>query len=189
MQLYCWGDIGLEPDGLLAQFYGSANDELCARAFQQVGLGIDRPARVSPDVLTRLKQLWDYRLEESRRSPSQHVGELAEFGWWFASGKFDDTWAIEQLAMVLRTGGKINPGHKVAGRLVSLCQQMPYGVLECLNLMIANDRMEWSARLCFPEIETVLKQTLGSSDVKVAGAANDLRNRMLSWGFHQFAGL
>ena len=184
MLLYWIGEIGLESNGILAQFYANADDELCAHAFQRVGWTLERvEAAISEDVLIRLKQLWRYRLEEARKSPFHHVAELSQFGWWFASARFVDPWAIEQLTVVLKIGGKIDAAHKVAERLVSLCSQMPHQVLECFNLMVACDREDWSAMRCYQEIVVVLKQTDGIDDAKVKKARSDLLGRMVNRGF------
>ena len=127
MMFYCGGEIGLEPDGLLAEFYARADDYLCARASQKVGQDLWRVSNVVPrDLLLRLEALWTHRMDEARNSQSPHLEELSQFGWWFASGKFDDLWAIEQLIAVLRISGKIESQHLVAERLVTICPKLPH---------------------------------------------------------------
>lgn len=185
MTLYWWGRIGLESSGLLARFYTRAGDELCARALQWVGQNLWREkAAIPDDVLLSLRTLWKCRLDAARDSESPNIEELSQFGWWFASGKFEDSWAIEQLSTVLRMTGKIEPQHLVAERLVTLCLRMPYEVLDCFNSLIAHDREGWAAGRCRDEISAVLKETLPGTDPKVLKSRKDLVNRMAGYGFH-----
>ena len=181
--LYCWEEIDLGQDSSLDVFYANADDELCALALQHVGLSLER-TDLSTAVLNRLKRLWICRLEVAQKSPSQHVAELSEFGWWFASGKLEDSWAMQQLAAVLVTTGKLKAEHKVAHRLGLLCPQMPLQVLECFNQIVGRDREDWSAGRCHQEIETVIKQTAGIDDPQVRKARHNLVNRMAARGFH-----
>ena len=184
MTFYCWGQIGLERDGLLTQFYEKADDELCARAFQKVGQNLWREkGPVADDLLQRLQTLWDQRMDRARNSQSPNVQELSQFGWWFASGKFEDSWAIGQVIAILPISGKIEPQHLVAERLVATCEKLPYPVLECFNTFLIHDREGWTAGRCRDEIASVLKQTIVNTDPKVKKVRNDLLNRMVARGF------
>ncbi len=183
MTLYWWGKIGLEEDSLLAKFYAKADDKLCACASQWLGRNLWRlNTPVPEDMLLRLMALWAHRIAEARCSESSHREELSQFGWRFASGKFDDSWAIEQLIAVLHINGKIVSEHLVAERLVSLCPRMPYQVVLCFDTLVVCDREGWTARRCRDGIALVLKQTVGTDDPKLKKARNNLLNRMAALG-------
>jgi hypothetical protein len=183
MMFYYWGQVGLEPGGLLGEFYAKADDELCARAAQKVGQDLWRDkGPVAEDLLLRLKLLWAHRMDDARRSQSPHIEELSQFGWWFASGKFEDSWVIEQLIAILHISGKIESQHLVAERLVTLCPKLPFQVLECFNALLIHDREGWTAGRCRNEISSVLKQTAGGADPCVIKARSDLLNRMVARG-------
>src|SRR5262249_50019007 len=108
MILYWRGKIALdEPDGLLVRFYAKASDALCGYAFSTEGRRLYNTKETIPSkVLDRLKTLWERRLVAAQADPSpmSHAAELAAFGWWFASAKFDDIWALDQLVRVLSLG-------------------------------------------------------------------------------------
>ena len=61
---------------------------------------------------------------------------LRQFGWWFASTKLDEAWALEQFAVVLsRTGGRIDPEFQVLPRLANLSTRYPLEAVELLKQM------------------------------------------------------
>ena len=75
---------------------------------------------VPPEILQRFRFLWEKRLSVAISSPDLYSEELAAFGSWFASGKFDDNWSLEQLKTVLNLVDKAEPDHLVIERLVQL---------------------------------------------------------------------
>lgn len=99
--------------------------------------------------------------------PSSHSEEVAAFGWWFASGKFDDGWAIAQLKEALRLSGKTEPYELVLERLARLSTRMPVDVVECLRLIVEGDKEGWNIRTWREPKRTILETVLKSRDSMV----------------------
>ncbi|MHC5823723.1 MAG: hypothetical protein ACYT04_49795, partial [Nostoc sp.] len=101
MTLYWRGKLNLdEPGALLARFFELASDTLRGYALEFVGRSLKNTKdEIAPQILNSLQLLWKKRFETAFNSaePSSYATELAAFGWWFGSGKFDDTWAIAQI--------------------------------------------------------------------------------------------
>ena len=145
MVLYWRGKIGLH-DELLEKFWEKADDDLCGYAIEFIGVSLKRATGgIRRDILERLKQLWESRLE-TVRSSGETDGKLKQiiaFGWWFVSGKFDDEWALEQLREALNVAKWVEPDYRVIERLVDFTQSMPKLVIECLAAIVREDRKGW----------------------------------------------
>ncbi|MEQ9373515.1 MAG: hypothetical protein RIG63_31500 [Coleofasciculus chthonoplastes F3-SA18-01] len=187
MTLYWRGTINLnEPEGLLAQFYAKAPDSLCGYALEFVGRSLHQTKEaIEPDILNRIQLLWQQRLETARTEPASHTNELAAFGWWFNSGKFDETWAIEQLAEVLKLGVQVEE-FLVSKRLATLAPKMPQSVIECLSLMIETAKNAWHIYGYRKEAKIILSAAIESSNDQAKKTAVALINRLGELGHWEF---
>jgi hypothetical protein len=140
MVLYWHGDIAFEdPDRLLDLFFEKAPDQLRGYAIESIGRWLrHNPSPVPEEVLVRLTSLWTRRLNaaQSASVPAAHSNELAAFGWWFSSGKFEDRWALTQTGNVLALIGKIEPMVYVMERLADLADDLTQTALNLLKLII-----------------------------------------------------
>jgi len=186
MILYARGRLNVDaPDDPLVLFYQRADDGLRGYACEFLGRDLyNTKEPVQPVVLDRLQAIWARRLgaAQSAASPASHVSEIAAFGWWFASGKFDDRWSVEQLGKALRLAGKIDPDHIVVQRLAALSSTMPREAIQCLDLIVGGDKEGWRVQGWTEEITTILKSALRGSDEQAKRSATDLINRLSSWG-------
>ena len=126
MYLYWLGK--LNPDdsnGLFSKFWSKAPGSLREYALNLIGFNLnhsDDP--IPPDVLDRLKHLWEARIA-SIKMHNAESNELREFGWWFASGKFDENWSMKQLIDVLGLVGEIELDFGVLKKLTAFASQNP----------------------------------------------------------------
>jgi hypothetical protein len=193
MSFYWRGKLKLQqPFRLLAQFYTKAPDELRGQALQAIGVGLCQmrkpPAR---RVLKRLRTLWEWRMSVARdgESPTSHAAELAAFGLWFASTKFDDIWSFEQLKEALAISGKIEPDHLVVERIAELAKVAPLTAVECLSLILEGDEEGWHTYGWREEVRTTLSIAMHSSNSAARQSAKELTNRLGARGFLEFRDL
>jgi len=191
MILYWWGTIDLDdPPDLLQRFYANASDALRAHALDFLGRSLHNIGDEIPtDALTRLRALWENRLMVARVEPSSHTEEVAAFGWWFASGKFDDAWAIAQLKEALRLSGKTEPYELVLERLARLSTRIPVDVMECLRLIVEGDKEGWNIRTWREPKRTILETALRSRDPIARQRAESLIHRLGARGYWDFRDL
>lgn len=193
MTLYWWGKLDLdEPRGLLKRFFELAPDTLRGYALQVLGLSLnEKENRVDSQLLNRLQLLWEQRIDAARTTPpTSYTTELAAFGRWFASGKFDNSWAIEQLKQVYELVNKVDVEPLVVERLVALADVFPDSAVECLRLMIEKDKTEqsvygWRSK----HIESILDKAIKSSSDTAIKSAKDLINYLGERGYLKFRDL
>ncbi|MBD2387318.1 hypothetical protein [Cylindrospermum sp. FACHB-282] len=200
MALYWRGKLDLhEPGGLLAQFFDLAPSALRGYALQIVGRSLQHtqnaiPTASSakvPQILKRLQLLWESRLEIARNStePSLYATELAAFGWWFGSGKFDNSWAIAQIKLVLEVVDQVDSDFLVLERLATLADVLPESAVECLKLMINKDHKGWGIYSWHDEIKTILAKAIQGSNDTAKQTAKALIHRLAERGHWEFRDL
>lgn len=193
MMLYWRGKLALdEPCGLLTRFYAKASHALCGHAFGIEGRRLhDTEENIPSEILGRLKALWEQRLTTAQddTSPASHAVELAAFSWWFASAKFDNAWALNQLTEVLKLVGKVDVDHKVVERLAALATEMPMQTVQCLRLMVEGDTEGWRVQAWRGPTRTILDVAIQSTDTQARQAAMDIVHRLGARGYFEFGDL
>lgn len=162
MTLYWRGKLDLGTDGLLSKFYAQAPADLRSTAMEFIGrsLQVEPETPIQHGVMERLADLWHYRLEQVTSNPETSREELADFGWWFISGRFDKEWACAQLLTALKEAKKIEPDFEVIKTLLKYFDERPEFVLDVLYLVIEADREGWSFHGWSDEAREILDKAL-----------------------------
>ena len=91
VQLYWTGKIELGTDSPLVEFLDNANISALCSTIIYIGQSLaEAPETVSPEIVVRLENLWDYILESHHAKKSGEA--FAYFGWWFNTSYFEDHW-------------------------------------------------------------------------------------------------
>src|SRR5207247_1159026 len=150
------------PDALLERFLDTAGTKLRRHFFWFVGHRLTGE-RVDRAVLKRFQDLWE------RRHPGAHGNaasraEMSAFGSWFAGGRLDEAWALEQLEAVLRAAGRIEGEDLVVRRLAEMAPRHPLPTARCLALLTGLPRERPSAVGWIEDVQPILAVALGSED-------------------------
>lgn len=193
MNLYWRGELAEDdPSGLMALFYQKADPKLRHWALDFLGRSLhSTQGAVASEVLQRLQRLWASRLQAVRAAgpSSREKEELTAFGWWFASKKFDEVWATEQLLQVLKIAGAIDPAHLVVERLAELSKSMPAKAVECLAMIFEGDKEGWGVLVWREHARKILAEAIQSADLSARSAAVALVNRFGARGYPEFRDL
>ena len=192
MAFYWHGQIDLKQrDSLLEKFYEKASILVKARALEFLGRSLcDTKETIKPEVLARLRQLFEYRLQVIRDGSSESAsGELVPFGWWFSSQRFEDNWAIARLKEVLELAGMVEPDHMVVENLASLADRKPLESVDCLRLMVRGAKEHWRIYHWREKARIILSTALHVADAEPRQAATDLVNQLGALGFFEFRDL
>lgn len=189
MAFYWRGKLDPEND-LLDAFYHRAGGKLRAHALNFVGVSLrNTPEPLPGDIAERLKRLWMKEIGFAKQSSSPNPEELKEFGWWFASRKFDDEWSINQLLEALRLGSAAQPDHLVVEQLVAMCPTRPSECIEALSIMIEGDTAGWAILGWQEKAENIIKTARGSGIAEARVKADELINLLGSRGLFSFGKL
>ena len=192
MLFYWHGELDLQdPDGLLSFFFESVPSTPRAHALESVGRMLQNNKNdFSKEVIQRLKRLWDDRLNAAREAgePSIHQDELAAFGWWFASGRFNDEWALNRLIETIELGRQIEDKKQVVERLATLAVVIPNPAARALRVMVENASY-LDVYLYSDEAKQVLQSLLASDSSEAEESARRTIDRLLSLGHREFRDL
>lgn len=165
MVFYWRGKLSL-GDPLLTAFWEKATDPLRAHALGHVGRALEQTSGEIPaEVFDRLTQLWTVRLARAKQaqSPADFAKEMAAFGWWFVSDKFDAAWAIAQLSESLQFVRQTNHDHLdriVLEHLARTVETYPVESAQCLRIIAEGDREGWNLSAGRDHIRRILEVAL-----------------------------
>jgi hypothetical protein len=193
MLLYCWGKIQIDAhDGLLSRFWEKASGDVRQKALEYLGFRLtgEQPT-LSEDVRMRLQILWEYCVSSAREIGVHAVRhpELAAFGWWFASARFEAVWSLEQLIAVLQLTDQIEPLHLVVERLAGLAPDHPAAAVTCLYDILRHPKNHWRVTGWDSHVRTIIRAGLQSDDATTVRSAQELINRLAAYGFPAFSNL
>jgi hypothetical protein len=183
LQQYWRGKMSLAPGCLLSDFFLNAEERARWGAIVYVGQSLrETTDEVPVEVIQRLMELWDNRLEAAKASGA--LGELCAFSWWFFTNYFDDEWALRSLHLALKlNGGQLEMIMESLGRLSRLVEKYPVVVVDCTKMII--DASPEYVDLWTSDIVTILKSALRSTD---AGAPIEARKLIEDLGIRGYLG-
>ena len=192
VQLFARSRIDLE-DPLLTGFFEEAAVSVRAAAIRDVGHGLGEITGPPADTVEdRLRDLWVYRLSAARENAKAEDPneELAAFGLWFASGKFDAAWSLECFRETLElTNGRAASHWGVPKRLSALCEGYPQETVECLELAVFGASEAQQVLLLSEPVRVVLATALASSSDAAKAAAKRILDEVERRGLRGYEDL
>lgn len=179
-------------DQLLDSFYAQASDRIRGHAIWYIGISVAGwRDEAPPDVYTRLQTLFDRRLAAatSAATVDDFSSELANFGHWFTSEKFEESWSIQTLLAALRLSKKTLPEMNVVERLSEMCPRYPVECVACLRLIIEGDKEGWILLGVEDKARVLLTQALASNHPDGALSARRLVEELIAKGNFGFRSL
>lgn len=190
MLQYGRGKLDLS-DNLLNDFWKHANDKIRGHALDFIGRSLRSEQELNEEILQRFKDLWESRLSviNSASDKSNYEEEASAFGWWFASGRFDNQWSFDQYLQALEIGRKQQSDYFVVERLVKLVEVEPTKTVQVLSKITLADQPGWVVMGHRDEINNILSSALRSKKEVARNEARDLVNRLIARGYTEFSGL
>ena len=170
--LYWRGLLPLDGDRLFARYWIVAPPLYRAHVVHTAGLWLgnwDPP--VPYEMVRRLQEFWDWHEDVHVVKFRSGGDELAEFGWWFASGIFEDHWSLAHLYSVIAKVHRVEPTFAVTARLAMLAPREPLNVARCLKALIQFAPDMDQLFLKEEEVAAVIEAALVSKDNEAANIA------------------
>jgi hypothetical protein len=185
MTFYWRGLLGIEPGGLIHEFFARSQDEVRAEAIEFLGRSVKHVEHGIPgNLLEKLLALWSWRLSAIKQHPVTSSKEAAAFGWWFGSGKFDHDWSIRQVITILHlTHGQIDPDYLVMEQLAELSPELTKETIQCAALMVEGDKDGWDISSWTKELRQILGVGAASKNIETQRQTSALINRLGERGY------
>jgi hypothetical protein len=193
LMIFFWRGKLTMKDELFKLFWENADVSLRGHAISFTGRSIKNIEETPPpELIASLKEFWQSRANEAAKAmdKKEFAEEMAAFGWWFASGKFDDAWSTDQYLAALDIGTKLQSDHFVLQRLAELAKKMPLKSVKILSkLLLSKEQPQWTVIGNKNQITTILSEALRDADVVAQGEAKGLINRLAARGYTDFGEL
>jgi hypothetical protein len=188
MQYYAHGALKID-DPLLIQFFERASVALRAQAIGDIGWRLGHEtAPLSPEVQARLMRLWESRMSVLDLSLEGGSDELRTFGWWLASKRFPDEWAVNQAMKVLEKLRTLRPDFAVVEVFAALASSFPYEAVRVVRVLFEEDRDGWAIHGWSQHLRGILVEALKHGD-KARQEAQQMVELLVSKGHREFRNL
>ena len=178
---------GCQAPALLERWFERADDELAARVMNFLGRALNRTEEdIEPQVLQRIQQLWDTRLEAIAQQPEAHQSEADAFAYTFTSAKLDDDWSLASLETTLRPGSPRWSGRPVIGRLAEIAATKPNEATRCALRMLTGAANDWDHLGWRDQVRDVLTATSHATAPEVIENRKSIVDHYIERGDHDF---
>lgn len=188
LTFYWWGLIELgASDSLVELLFNSGSSAQKQHAIQYVGWSLGRTDEaIPPDVLNRLKDLWDWRFptlaaqtkSADAATKEAAVEELEQFGHWFASEKFEVDWVLPRFDAVIEITGGTERAHSALKVLAEVARSMPLAAATTLEkFSLAPGKEPWRFHLWKESAKEIMQAALSSTEPGAAEKATLLVNK------------
>lgn len=162
---YWWGIDPLSDDNcLIKKVFTNGNVKLRSHAIKHIGRSFETLLPVvpgGPEALKRLKELFNWRLTELKKSDVSHeeqIEEMKEFGWWFTYAQMEKEWLLDILLDVLSiTDGLIEWTHEVLRRLIDFISVDQLKVANAIDMIVRADPSPWNIEYWQEQLHSIFK--------------------------------
>ncbi len=181
---------GQLPRPFLERWFEVAGDALAAYSMEFVGRALrNTEGEVPPEVLQRIRDLWDWRLDAIGDSPEQHPLEASAFAPTFVSAKLDDDWSLATLETTLATGSPEWLGHDVIERLTEMAPSKPATATRLARQMLESATNEWDHATWEDPIRSLLNATMDAHDDETRDHREAIIDHYVTRGYYDFKNL
>lgn len=177
----------------LKPLWEKADDSLREHVLDTVGRNLkSAKVQIPPEVIERYKKLWETRVSEVKKAKdkSRYQNEMSAFGWWFASGAFDQKWSFQQYLFALGVSKKDPSDHTVLEHLEKIASSFPEeSVLVLEKLLLEREEPNWIIIGDRDQIEKIFKIILATKNQKAIDKSRALLGRVMSKGYTELNNL
>lgn len=187
---YWYGQLDLSDGSIMKKMLDKAHAKHLSEAINFIGFRLYKANQngleVTDEELTRLAVLWEYVVALVKKEDSKKEA-LEDFGAWFASGKFDDDWSLDQLLEALKLVGSVDLDFAVLERLEKLVATHPTKAVDIIDAMVDGaTRDRWAIGTWRDNAVSILKAAYNSDNTTTKQAAKALANKLVNKGYEEY---
>lgn len=189
VMLYGRGNLGMDDDdGLVRRFFNNSRPEIRRHAIGYVGQSLGTGDDIPDAVLDRFRALWEMYWSNVGIQDAEDRPEDWLFGTWFASGRFPDQWALEQLEQFVRVVPIPEPDHDVMEQLARCAESHLAPSVRILDRMVRGDREGWRVDEWSDSVRKILALAM-NADQGSRNISTELINYLGRHGYVKFGDL
>lgn len=188
LALHYWHtDLDLSDDSIMNTLLKTADRKYIKELANFIGFRLykSKETEFEDAQIKKLVELWE-AIVELTETDSTKLEALEEFGTWFASGKFDPKWSLEQLRYAASKAGNINLDFAALEYMETIAGKYPTEVIRALSAMVDGTRDRWSISSWSKNATAIIKTALSSEDKNVKQSALELANKLVAKGHTEY---
>ncbi len=188
LALHYWHtDLDLSDDSIMNTLLKTADRKYIKELANFIGFRLykSKETEYEDAQIKKLVELWE-AIVELTESDSTKLEALEEFGTWFASGKFDPKWSLEQLRYAASKAGNINLDFAALEYMETIAGKYPTEVIRALSAMVDGTRDRWSISSWSKNATAIIKTAFSSEDKNVKQLALELANKLVAKGHTEY---
>lgn len=188
LALHYWHtDLDLSDGSIMDMLLKTADKKYIKELANFIGFRLykGKETEFEDDQLEKLVKLWE-AIVELAKNDSTKIEALEEFGTWFASGKFDPAWSLEQLTYTASKAGDINLDFAALERLETMAGQYPVEAVKALSAMVDGTRDRWSVSSWSKNATEIIQIAYNSGNENAKQAAEVLANKLVAKGHTEY---
>ena len=175
------------PRSLLDRWFELADDGLAAGAMNYVGSVLnDTEGDIDPEVLARIGELWDRRIQQISEQPDAHRLECQAFALTFASGRLDDDWSLAGLETMLGWSPPGRHSWHAVERLAEISPAQPAAAARLALKMLNDTPDSWDYMHWREPIKSLLQSTTGDRDHETRQHRSAIIDHYVTRGENEF---
>jgi len=188
LALHYWhSDLDLADGSMIKILLTTADKKYIKELTNFIGFRLykRKESEMPSNELQKLVLLWETIVQVTVDDPTK-IEALQEFGGWFASGKFDPIWSLEQLTYAAEKAHNINLDFAALEHLETMAQEYPVETLKAISVMVDNSRERWAVTSWSKNVIAIIKTTYNSTNQDVKQSASDLANKLVAQGYTEY---
>lgn len=187
--LYWYFSLDLSEDSLMRKLLDIADVKYIKELTNFIGFRLyKKEAEAKPRQLDKLVLLWQEVVDLTKKDTTK-TEALEEFGTWFASGKFDTKWSLEQLQYSASKAKQIHLDFATLEHLETLAKDYPDESLKALNAMVDGARERWAIDSWSSHAKAILQTAYNSKNSDTKESAKVLANKLVAKGYLEYRGI
>lgn len=189
MTFYWRGAFDLSEDGLVKTFFSIAPVSLKQYALLSIGRGMkNNPGDIEEKYLIPVQDLWNWRVSVAQEAarPQDYADEMASFGVWFGSGKFDAHWSLIQLDFALNCSPAVKERQEVIKQLIHTAKEYPVESIRLCERILEGKLEPWDVSSWEVELRQLFLFVINSTTATAKEKVLKLINRLSTMGYYKF---
>ncbi|HEY1085264.1 MAG TPA: hypothetical protein VGE34_00875 [Candidatus Saccharimonadales bacterium] len=184
---YWYTDMDVSKNSMMTTLLKTADKTYIKELANFIGFRLykSKGEKTEEAHIKKLSELWEAIVDLTKKDDSK-LEALEEFGTWFASGKFDPKWSLEQLTYVSSKAGKIHLDFAALEYMEKLVERYPMESLKALSAMVDGAKERWAVSSWNKNATAIIKNAYTSSDDTVKQLAIDLANKLVAKGYTEY---
>lgn len=188
LALHYWhSNMDLSDDSMMSILLGTADKKYLKELANFVGFRLykSKDTKTEDEHIKKLIELWEAIVVITKNDDTK-LEALEEFGTWFASGKFDPKWSLEQLTYAASKVGNIHLDFAALEYMETLVQQYPAECIKALSAMVDGTRERWSVASWSKNATAIIQAAYNSKNASVKQSAKNLANKLVAKGYTEY---